>query len=40
MEQNLSFRTLREYGFEPQQIVACGGPLKSQLWTADSRGRE
>jgi FGGY-family pentulose kinase len=29
----LIFRTLRHYGFEPQQIVACGGPLKSQLWT-------
>jgi ribulose kinase len=29
----LIFRTLRQYGFEPQQIVACGGPLKSQLWT-------
>jgi ribulose kinase len=29
----LIFRTLRRYGFEPQQIVACGGPLKSQLWT-------
>lgn len=28
----LIFRTLREYGFQPQQIVACGGPLKSQLW--------
>ncbi len=29
----LIFRTLRQYGFQPQQIVACGGPLKSQLWT-------
>src|SRR2546421_3445864 len=29
----LIFRTLRQYGFEPQEIVACGGPLKSQLWT-------
>ncbi len=28
----LIFRTLRSYGFQPQQIVACGGPLKSQLW--------
>jgi FGGY-family pentulose kinase len=28
----LIFRTLRKYGFQPQQIVACGGPLKSQLW--------
>jgi FGGY-family pentulose kinase len=28
----LIFRTLRTYGFQPQQIVACGGPLKSQLW--------
>ncbi len=28
----LVFRTLRTYGFQPQQIVACGGPLKSQLW--------
>ncbi|GAC1392966.1 MAG: FGGY-family carbohydrate kinase [Ktedonobacteraceae bacterium] len=28
----LSFRTLRNYGFQPQQIIACGGPLKSQLW--------
>src|SRR5258708_6793873 len=24
----LIFRTLRQYGFEPQQIVACGRPLK------------
>src|SRR5438270_6781243 len=29
----LIFRTLRNYGFQPQQIVASGGPLKSQLWT-------
>ncbi len=29
----LIFRTLRQYGFEPQQIIASGGPLKSQLWT-------
>jgi FGGY-family pentulose kinase len=29
----LIFRTLRQYGFLPQQIVACGGPLQSQLWT-------
>jgi len=28
----LIFRTLRKYGFQPQQIVACGGPLKSRLW--------
>ncbi|TMC97299.1 MAG: hypothetical protein E6J11_10485 [Chloroflexi bacterium] len=28
----LIFRTLRNYGFQPQQIVACGGPLKSQFW--------
>jgi FGGY-family pentulose kinase len=28
----LIFRTLRNYGFQPQQIVACGGSLKSQLW--------
>lgn len=28
----LIFRTLRNYGFQPQQIVASGGPLKSQLW--------
>lgn len=28
----LTFRTLRQYGFEPQQIVACGGSLQSQLW--------
>ena len=28
----LIFQTLREHGFQPQQIVACGGPLKSQLW--------
>lgn len=28
----LIFQTLRNYGFQPQQIVACGGPLKSRLW--------
>jgi FGGY-family pentulose kinase len=28
----LIFRTLRNYGFQPQQIVASGGPLKSPLW--------
>ena len=28
----LIFRTLRKYGFQPQQIVASGGPLKSRLW--------
>ncbi len=28
----LIFRTLRNYGFQPQQIVASGGPLKSQVW--------
>ncbi len=28
----LIFRTLRTYGFQPQEIVACGGPLKSKLW--------
>jgi FGGY-family pentulose kinase len=28
----LIFRTLRSYGFQPQQIVASGGPLKSQVW--------
>src|SRR5207248_1674545 len=28
----LIFRTLRSYGFQPQEIVASGGPLKSQLW--------
>jgi ribulose kinase len=28
----LIFRTLRDYGFQPQEIIACGGPLKSQLW--------
>lgn len=28
----LIFRTLRSYGFQPQHIVACGGPLKSRLW--------
>ncbi len=28
----LIFRTLRTHGFQPQEIVACGGPLKSQLW--------
>ncbi len=28
----LIFRTLRTYGFQPQEIVACGGPLKSRLW--------
>src|SRR5205809_753614 len=28
----LIFRTLRNYGFQPQQIVASGGSLKSQLW--------
>ncbi len=28
----LIFQTLRKYGFQPQQIVACGGPLKSQMW--------
>lgn len=28
----LILRTLRQYGFQPQQIVACGGPLKSRLW--------
>ena len=28
----LILRTLREYGFQPQQIVASGGPLKSRMW--------
>ncbi|HLZ57937.1 MAG TPA: FGGY family carbohydrate kinase [Ktedonosporobacter sp.] len=28
----LIFRTLRSYGFQPRQIVACGGPLKSPFW--------
>jgi ribulose kinase len=28
----LIFQTLRNYGFQPQQIVVCGGPLKSRLW--------
>ena len=28
----LIFRTRRKYGFQLQQIIACGGPLKSQLW--------
>ena len=28
----LIFQTLRKYGFQPQQIVACGGPLKSRMW--------
>lgn len=28
----LIFRTLRTYGFQPQQIVASGGPLKSRMW--------
>jgi ribulose kinase len=28
----LIFRTLRNYGFQPQEIVVCGGPLKSRLW--------
>ena len=26
------FQTFRKYGFQPQQIVASGGPLKSRLW--------
>ena len=25
-------RTLRESGFEPKEVVACGGPAKSDLW--------
>ncbi len=28
----LIFRTLHTYGFQPQEIVASGGPLKSKLW--------
>ena len=28
----LIFQTLRKYGFQPQQIVVSGGPLKSKLW--------
>src|SRR6266568_2801143 len=28
----LILQTLRQYGFQPQEVVACGGPLKSQLW--------
>src|SRR5258708_32207229 len=26
------FRTLREKGFVPKEIIASGGPAKSQLW--------
>jgi sugar (pentulose or hexulose) kinase len=26
------FRTLREKGFVPKEIIASGGPVKSQLW--------
>ena len=28
----LIFQTLRKYGFQPEEIVVSGGPLKSNLW--------
>ncbi|MFL5701900.1 MAG: ribulokinase [Ktedonobacteraceae bacterium] len=26
------FQTMRKYGYQPQEMIASGGPLKSQLW--------